>query len=85
MATAAYNAGAARVADWLPQDGTLPADAWIDSIPYTETRNYVHRVMGHTVMFDWRLNGKPERLSVRIGQVAAVVDADPTAAQAEMR
>ena len=85
LATAAYNAGAARVADWLPQNGALPADAWIDSIPYTETRNYVHRVMGHTVMFDWRLNGKPERLSVRIGQVAAVVDADSTVTQAEMR
>src|SRR5579859_6318325 len=85
LATAAYNAGANRVSDWLPQNGALPADAWIDSIPYTETRNYVHRVMGHTVMFDWRLNGKPQRLSVRIGQVSSAPDAGGTAAQAEMR
>ena len=75
LATAAYNAGAARVSDWRPQAGALPADVWIDSIPFTETRNYVHRVMGHTVMFDWRLNGKPERLSTRIGQVVATNDA----------
>ncbi len=78
LATAAYNAGAARVSDWLPQNA-LPADAWIDSIPYTETRNYVHRVMGHTVMFDWRLTGKPERLSARIGQVS------PAAESGDMR
>lgn len=74
LATAAYNAGAARVSDWLPHTGSLPADVWIDSIPYTETRNYVHRVMGHTVIFDWRLTGKPQRLSARIGQVDAASD-----------
>jgi hypothetical protein len=34
--------------------------------------------MAHTVMFDWRLHGKPERLSVRIGAVAA--DASTAAA-----
>jgi len=75
LATAAYNAGVAKVSDWLPQSGELPADVWIDSIPYSETRNYVHRVMAHTVMFDWRLNGKPERLSARIGLVAAAPEA----------
>ena len=71
LATAAYNAGEERVDDWLPDAGSLPADVWIDTIPYTETRNYVHKVMAHTVMFDYRLNGKPQRLSERIGQIAA--------------
>ncbi|HEU5423433.1 MAG TPA: transglycosylase SLT domain-containing protein [Nitrolancea sp.] len=85
LATAAYNAGVARVSDWLPQDGDMPADAWIDSIPYTETRNYVHRVMGHTVMFDWRISGKPERLSVRIGRVTAPASTDSDAADVDIR
>ncbi|HEY4127059.1 MAG TPA: transglycosylase SLT domain-containing protein [Gammaproteobacteria bacterium] len=71
LATAAYNAGEQRVNDWRPDTGALAADVWIDTIPYTETRNYVHRVMAHTVMFDWRLNGTPERLSDRIGEVTA--------------
>jgi soluble lytic murein transglycosylase len=71
LATAAYNAGEDRVQDWRPGAGSLSADVWIDTIPYTQTRNYVQRVMAHTVMFDWRLNGKPERLSDRIGQVSA--------------
>ena len=69
LATAAYNAGATRVASWLPARGALPADVWVDSIPFTETRNYVHRVLGHTVIFDWRLNGVPQRLSTRLGSV----------------
>ncbi|HEY1772893.1 MAG TPA: transglycosylase SLT domain-containing protein [Gammaproteobacteria bacterium] len=71
LATAAYNAGEERVQDWRPGTGALAADVWIDTIPYTETRHYVQKVMTHTVMFDWRLNGKPERLSDRIGQVTA--------------
>jgi len=71
LATAAYNAGEERVKDWRPGSGALAADVWIDTIPYTETRHYVQRVMTHTVMFDWRLNGKPERLSDRIGLVTA--------------
>ena len=71
LATAAYNAGENRVDDWLPGAGSLPADVWIDTIPFTETRNYVHHVMAHTVFFDWRLHGKPERLSDRIGEIAA--------------
>lgn len=77
LATAAYNAGEERVDGWLPDSGALPADVWIDTIPYTETRNYVHNVLTHTVMFDYRLHGKPERLSVRIGQIAS--DASLTA------
>lgn len=68
LATAAYDAGTVKVEDWLPEKGSLPMDVWIDTIPYTETRNYVHRVMGHTVMFDWRLNGTPKRLMQRIGE-----------------
>ena len=80
LATAAYNAGEERVNDWRPGSGSLSADVWIDTIPYTQTRNYVQRVMTHTVMFDWRLNGKPQRLSDRIGQVTADVPAPAVAA-----
>jgi soluble lytic murein transglycosylase len=83
LATAAYNAGEERVKDWRPDSGTLSADVWIDTIPYTETRHYVQRVMTHTVMFDWRLNGKPQRLSDRIGRVTADV-AVPAAATVVM-
>jgi Soluble lytic murein transglycosylase and related regulatory proteins (some contain LysM/invasin domains) len=69
LATAAYNAGPRRVNSWLPQNGSLPADVWVDTIPYVETRDYVRRVMSETVIFDWRLHGLPERLSTRLGTI----------------
>ncbi|MES2729343.1 MAG: lytic transglycosylase domain-containing protein [Pseudomonadota bacterium] len=47
---AAYNAGGSRVAQWLetygdPRQGEIDWIDWIELIPYTETRNYVQRVM----------------------------------------
>jgi len=53
---------------------------WIDTIPYTETRNYVHKVLVHTVMFDYRLHGKPERLSERLGKISSDDSSAPAAA-----
>jgi soluble lytic murein transglycosylase len=80
LATAAYNAGEDRVDGWLPGAGAIPADVWIDTIPYTETRNYVHKVLVHTVMFDYRLHGKPERLSARLGKISSDDSSAPAAA-----
>ncbi|RME44924.1 MAG: hypothetical protein D6795_17245 [Deltaproteobacteria bacterium] len=47
-AIAAYNAGEAKVAEWLSQWGDLPMDAFLESMRYAETRNYVR-----TVTRDW--------------------------------
>ncbi len=71
LATAAYNAGPDRVLAWLPQSGSLPADVWVDTIPFWETRNYVRNVMSAAVIFDWRLHRRTERLSARLGQITA--------------
>ncbi|WP_296809625.1 transglycosylase SLT domain-containing protein [Thiocapsa sp.] len=62
LATAAYNAGPARVARWLP-DACLEADLWILSIPYLETRRYVERVLAYRVIYGERLGLPPTRLS----------------------
>ena len=56
LATAAYNAGPHRVAQWLEQNGdprTGPIDMvdWIELIPSEETRNYVQRVSENVVMY----------------------------------
>jgi soluble lytic murein transglycosylase len=45
-ALASYNAGEGRVAEWLKEYPDLPADEFIDSIPYAETQNYVKRILG---------------------------------------
>lgn len=50
VATAAYNAGFSKVKRWLPEK-EMAADAWIETIPYKETRNYVKAVMAYTEVY----------------------------------
>ncbi|WP_405230452.1 transglycosylase SLT domain-containing protein [Lentisalinibacter sediminis] len=63
LATAAYNAGPHRVERWLPEARSLPADIWIETIPFAETRSYVKRVLTADSIFSWRLTGRELRLS----------------------
>jgi soluble lytic murein transglycosylase len=58
VALAAYNAGPNRVKNWLKAD--LPLDAWIETIPYRETRDYVKAVLAYSVVFDYRLGEKAQ-------------------------
>lgn len=51
-ALAAYNAGTAPVARWLP-DRAMDADIWVENIAYGETRDYVQRIFEHIVAFAW--------------------------------
>ncbi|HJN49139.1 MAG: transglycosylase SLT domain-containing protein [Pseudomonadales bacterium] len=54
LATAAYNAGPARVDSWLKDD--FPSyDVWIETIPFSETRRYVQNVLQFSVIFSYRL------------------------------
>lgn len=62
LATAAYNAGPHRVKLWTKNLNNLPADQWVDSIPFTETRNYVKAVLEYTTVFNSLLHGKYARL-----------------------
>ncbi|MGB1091955.1 MAG: transglycosylase SLT domain-containing protein, partial [Oceanobacter sp.] len=50
-ASAAYNAGPHRVTQWLEERGHLPLDAWLETIPYEETRNYVLNVLAFRVVY----------------------------------
>lgn len=43
---AAYNAGPQAVRQWLLRFGPLPAEEFVEEIPFQETRNYVKRVLG---------------------------------------
>jgi soluble lytic murein transglycosylase len=58
---AAYNAGSGNVKKWITAygDPRLPeVDAvdWVERIPFTETRNYVQRVMENLQVYRQRLN-----------------------------
>ena len=54
-AIAAYNAGPGKVKTWLPSGESVPADIWIDTIPYKETRKYVANVLAYAIIYQDRL------------------------------
>lgn len=60
MSLAAYNAGARRVEEWVerfgdPRSPQVDAIDWVENIPYSETRNYVQRVMENLHIYRSRL------------------------------
>ena len=61
VSLAAYNAGAAAVARWLPPN-SMDADIWIDNIPYAETRGYVQHVFEHIVALAYVAGADPPHL-----------------------
>ncbi len=69
LATAAYNAGPNKVDSWIPKGTSLPADLWIDTIPYSETRAYVKAVLEYTTIFKSVLNNRYDRLENFMGVI----------------
>ncbi|MFC2953182.1 lytic transglycosylase domain-containing protein [Marinicaulis aureus] len=64
MTFAGYNAGAARVDQWVGDYGDPRSDSvdpldWVELIPFSETRNYVQRVLENVQVYRGRLNEKP--------------------------
>ena len=78
LCLAAYNAGPLSVARWLPAR-PVDADAWIENIPYGETRAYVEHVLEHIVAFAVVRDAAPPRLSALLPPVQNA----PPAASAE--
>ena len=63
LASAAYNAGPTRVAQWLNKsDGKLPFDIWIEVIPYTETRAYVRNILMYSIIYSRNMGQRPPLL-----------------------
>lgn len=55
VAGAAYNAGPNRAKKWLPSVSPVPADIWIETIPFKETRKYVATVVSNAIIYQARL------------------------------
>jgi soluble lytic murein transglycosylase len=71
LATASYNAGPHRVQAWLPEknNGKLDADIWVETMPFSETRTYVKRVMAYTTIFEKQLGRNMTPLKNRMPDV----------------
>jgi soluble lytic murein transglycosylase len=66
MTFAAYNAGPSRVTQWIKRYGDPRgkdidvAVDWVENIPFTETRDYVQRVMENYQVYKLLLNEAPD-------------------------
>ena len=62
LAAVGYNAGSHRAKQWIktygdPRTGQIDPIDWLESIPFSETRNYVQRVMENMQVYRARMNG----------------------------
>jgi soluble lytic murein transglycosylase len=63
LAIAAYNAGEHRVDRWIKDIDGMPMDVWIETIPFSETRNYVKNVLAFTYVYNQLLDTPANILS----------------------
>jgi len=68
VSLAAYNAGPAAVARWLPPQ-SMDADVWIENIPYNETRAYTQHILEHIVAFASVRGAAAPRLEVLLSPI----------------
>ena len=69
MTAAAYNAGPSRPRQWIkdygdPRTGQVDPIDWVEFIPFSETRNYVQRVLENTQVYRHRLIGEPVEIKI---------------------
>jgi soluble lytic murein transglycosylase len=83
MTFAGYNAGRGRVRDWIkaygdPRDPSVDPVDWVERIPFSETRNYVQRVMENLSVYRARF-GASEPLIATTDQPTITKEATATA------
>ena len=74
---AGYNAGRGRVQQWVaqhgdPRDPKVDAVDWVERIPFSETRNYVQRVMENLQVYRARFGASAATVEPNLHRAAAI-------------
>jgi soluble lytic murein transglycosylase len=77
LASAAYNAGPARARRWRDAEKPLEGAVYAETIPFSETRDYVKKVMANSVFYAAVLDQKLVPLKARMGTISARSGAEP--------
>ena len=77
MATAAYNAGPSRAKKWLANE-PLEGAIYAETIPFSETRSYVQKVMANAHIYAHQLGLKSITLKQRLGIIPGKLSATPS-------
>lgn len=83
LALAAYNAGPARVDEWLerngdPRLGQISTSAWVRQIPFKETRDYTSRILSELSQAPLEAGGLGnQQVPVSVKQNSAINEENP--------
>ncbi len=69
LAAAAYNAGPGRPKRWRETAGTMEGAIWAENVPFSETRDYVKKVLANTTAYASIIQGRPQSLKAELGMV----------------
>lgn len=68
LASAAYNAGPGRARRWRA-DTPLEGAIYVETIPFSETRDYVQKVMSNAMYYRLLFGGEAQPLTMRLGVI----------------
>ncbi len=69
MTAAAYNAGPSRPSQWVrdygdPRTGQIDPVDWVEFVPFSETRNYIQRVLENIQVYRHRIDGQEADIQI---------------------
>ncbi len=59
LIASAYNAGPQKTRNWQPNNTPIPADIWIETRPWEETRNYLKNISAYYAVYEYLLGETP--------------------------
>ncbi|WKB50662.1 lytic transglycosylase domain-containing protein [Eleftheria terrae] len=83
MGAAAYNAGPGRPRRWR-EGAVLETPIWIESIPFSETRDYVKKVLSNATYYGALISGRMPSLKARLGPTVGPRDPNAPPPQTDL-